>query len=560
MKLRKFIILTIFPILTASFSFAGANDKGIEYYRADLYDAAKLFFLKQTNLSPLEQAENYYFLGITYFQLNQRDSASYYYQKAIEVLPTYPFGYVGEGKMQLISGNKKVAEELFKKASNFAKKDPSVQVAIAEVYLELGDFTNAHIALGKAKNINSKFSGIYIVEGDIFMKQGKEGEAASCYSNALYFNSSDKLAYLKLAKIYQNINANVALNNLEKLIKIDPDYIPAYATIADIHRDARNYKKALDALEKFISIPGVPMLQHEYYAQLLYFTDQFEKADNQIKYVLSKDPDNLVMKRIEAYNSFGMEKYDVGLAQMKKFLEVMPEERHIFLDYTTLAQLAYKEKQNQLALDAFKKALEIDTSKYELYKEMGAIAASLKLYQEAIEYYEKYIASSQAPDALDFLNLGNANQSAAAFYIDAANIASVKTPEEFEKFENEFKRFVQRGDRAFMEVVRKRPEFHYGYVKRANITSYLDAFDNSHKRKVIGHAKQLYEEALEFLEKNNPDGARNSDILTALNYLLEYYITVEDKTNMAEYSRKILQIDAQNERAKKVLEFLKLKR
>jgi len=559
MNRTKLLILAGFSLLIATRMFAGSNEKGIEYYRAELYGAAKIFFLSQTNQSQAEQAENYYYLGQTYYQLNQVDSAAYYYQKATDVFPEYPFGYIGAGKLELKKGNIKAAEDMFKKANNFAKKNPSVQTTIAEVYVNVGDYENAQLALEKARKIDSKYSGIYLAEGDMLMKQGKVGEACARYDNAILFNSSDKVSYLKLAQVYKDINTTFALQYLDKLIELDPNYIPAYAIIGDINREEGKYKLALDAYEKFIAIPGVPMLQQERYAQLLFFTEQYPKALEQIQYVLSQDPNNLVMKRLEAYNNFRLGNYDVGYELMTEFLKEMPKERQIYQDYMYFGQLALKEKHSEVALDAFQKAIEMDSTKTDIYKEAATAAANSGLYPAAVNYYEKYLAISPAAETLDYNSYGYACYAAAAYYINPDNMASVTTPDDVADYETAFKSFVQKGDDAYTEVAKRKPDLHYGYLGRANINALLDNYDGVKTGKVVGYAKPFFEEALTVMLNNNVDGARNKDILTAYRYLVSYYAATNDTNNVIEYSKKILDIDPNDEVARKTLTLLKVK-
>ena len=553
MNRKKLLILSGFFFLVANLLFAGNNEKGIEYYRAELYDAAKIFFLGQTNQSPGEQAENQYYLGETYYQLNQVDSAAYYYQKSMTTLPEYPFGYIGAGKLALKKGDAKAADDLFKKANGFAKKDPSVQTTIAEVYTDVGDYTNAQVALDKARKVNSKYSGIYLVEGDMLMKQGKVGDACARYDNAILFNSSDKASYLKLAQVYKSINPTFALQYLDKLVAIDPNYIPAYAVYGDIYREEGKYKDALDAYEKFIAIPGVPLLQQERYAQLLFFTEQYPKALEQIQYVLSKDPNNLVMKRLEAYNNYRLENYAEGYKQMKEFLKEMPENRHIYQDYMYLGQLALKEKQPKEALEAFQKAGEMDSTKSEIFKQSATAALGAGLYPEAIKYYEKYFAvDPSAADALDYNTYGQACSYAAGSYLSSDTTMTSDA-------EAVFKNYVQKGDKAFAEVAKRKPDLQYGYMGRANINALLDKYDSDRTGKIVGYAKPLYEEAITVMQNNNADGSKNKEILTAYRYLVSYYAISNDTENVINYSKKILDIDPNDENAQKTLTLLKVK-
>ena len=570
MNRKKLLILAGIFFLIANCMFAGSNEKGIDYYRAELYGAAKIFFLAQTNQTPAEQAENYYYLGETYYQLNQEDSASYYYQKSISVFPDYPFGYVGAGKLALKKGDAKAADDLFKKANGLVKKDPSVQTTIAEAYANVGDYTNAQVSLDRARKINSKYSGIYLVEGDMLMKQGKVGDACSRYDNAILFNNADKVSYLKLAQVYKDINSDEALKYLDKLIALDPNYIPAFAVYGDIYREKAQIKNALDAYEKFISIPGVPMLQQERYAQLLYFwassnpdiaKEEFPKALAQIQYVLSKDPTNLVMKRLQAYNNFRLGNYEEGYTQMVEFLKEMPKERHIYQDYMTLGQLALKVKQPNEALDAFEKAIQMDSTKSaDIYKQSAIAASNAGLYPASVSYYQKYIAVEKDADANDYNSYATACFAAASYYIDPVNEASATTPDSIAAYEASFKNFVQKGDSAYAEVARRFPDKHFGYMGRANINSLLDKYDLDKTGKMQGYARPYFEAAIPILMNTNSDGSKNKMIIDAYRYLANYHLAVENNLPaVIDYSKKILDIDPNDEMAKKTLIALKVK-
>jgi tetratricopeptide (TPR) repeat protein len=552
-------IAGVFLFFAASV-FAENNEKGIEYYRAELYGAAKIFFLGQKNQTVTEQAENYYYLGQTYYRLNQLDSAQYYYQKAIDASVEYPFGYIGVGKLTL-KNDAKAAEELFKKANGFAKKDPSVQTTIAEVYIDAGQYDNAILALDKARKVNKNYSGIFVAEGDMLMKQAKVGDACARYDNAILFNKSDKVAYLKVAQVYKNINVSEALNYLDKLIAIDPNYIPAYAEIGDINREEGAYKKALDAYEKFIAIPGVPLLQQERYAQLLYFTDQYDKSLERIHFVLAQDPDNFVMHRIEAYNNYKLENYKLGLEQLSSLLQSTSAERHIYSDYLYLGNMYLKEKQYKEALASFLKAAELDNSKPEINKAMAEAASGSFDYENAIKYYEKYFeADGDAVVAIDYYYYGNGNFSAARLIAVPENPNEVITPEQATANDVAFNSHIEKGNKAFSEVISRLPNSYLGYLWKANLYTLVDIYIQNKTGNFEGVAKPYVEEALEFMVNHNETGARNKDIVnTCYRYLVSYYTIKEDKDAIIDYSKKILEINPNDEQSKKVLDLLKVK-
>jgi tetratricopeptide (TPR) repeat protein len=562
---RIIVSLVITFASGVTIAFADSNEKGIDLYRAELYNAAKIFFTQQTNQFPTEQAENYYYLGQTYYELQQIDSASYFYDKAVATDPDYPFGYIGQGKIILSKGDKKEAENLFKKANGLAKKDPSIQTSIAEVYIDLKLYPLAEEALDKARKIKKTYPGIYVAEGDMLAQEGKIGDACARYENAITFDKTYKVAYLKIARVYKNININEASRYLNELIAIDSDYIPAYAEIGDLYDMSSidetnvNYTKALEAYEKFISIPGVPLLQHERYARLLYFTNQYEKSLKQINLLLQQTPDNQVMSRLKAYNNYKLKNYALAVEQLTAFLQKNPEKDIIYLDYLTLAQALLKEKQTDQAIVYFIKASEAKDAKPNVYKELASAYETANNYPEAIKVYEKFFEIEPASSVFDYFYYGQDIYSAAAKYIDPEYLKAQRTPEEQAMDDADLNLYIEKGNKAFSEVINRSPDSYLGYLWKARLNSFLDAVEQSRTEKTNGVAKPFYEDALKVMLAKNEDGARNKDIIEAYLYLGSYSYVSNDKVKAIEYYTKILEINPDHEGAKVTLEALKKK-
>jgi tetratricopeptide (TPR) repeat protein len=550
---KKMLTLAIAVFACVAGVFANNNERGIDLYRAELFDAAKIFFLEPANLSPQEQAERYYYLGRVYFALGQIDLAAQNYELAVQTMPDFPFGYIGQGKLALAQGDARTADALFKKAIGLAKKDPSVQIAIANVYIEAGMNTQATAVIAAARKINKRYAGIYVAEGNMAMKANDIGKASSWFEQAILFDPTNKIAHLNLAQVYRYINPDEALRHLERLKAIDANYIPAYALIGDINRERGMYNQALAAYEKFISIPGVPLLQHERFAQLLYFTDQFERSLQEIERVLQQDPENVVMHRLRAYNNFKLENYAVALEQMSSFLQKTPVDQHIYLDYMTYGRILMANKQPELAVNAFEKAAKLDPTP-EVFRELIAAYQEMNNYPEIVRQWERLFEVEQTPGVMDFFNFGRANYQAASRFANLDYLSATISSAQRTTDDAEFQAFFDKGDAAFAEVIRLMPNSPTGYLWRAHLSSLIDLREQSAAGGVMpGAAKPFYEEALPLLLANNEGGVRNNDIITAYRYLASYYILLDDKATAGEFFKKILEIDSTNTMARDAL-------
>lgn len=551
-KILSLIIAALFPFIG---TFAAGNERGIDLYLSGFYDAAKFFFLDQKGQTGKDLAENYYFLGQTYYELQKADSAAYYYAKATEVAPEYAFGYIGEGKVALKNGDTKLAESLFKKATDQDKKNASVQTSIAESYLLFKMLPQAKDAIAKANKINKNYPDALILEGDVAMSENELGKASGFYDRALMADPNAKVAYLKAAKIYEYINPKASLEYLDKLIAIDPEYIPAYALIGDINRNQGMYAQALRAYEKIISIPGLPILQQERYAQLLYFTDQYDKSLEQINYVLTKDPNNVVMYRLRAYNSLKLENYELGTKQMEEFFNKAPQDQYIYQDYTTYGRLLIGDKKPEEAIVAFQKALALDSTKLDIYKELILAYERSKKYPEAIAEYEKLFEKEESPSLADYFNYGRAIYSAAVKYVSPEYLNASVSPEQKALNDAEFNTYLDKGNMAFNKVIESRPDFYQAFLYQARLNSLLDFIaQTGETSEMQGAAIPYYEKSLELMLASNENGSKNKEILEAYRYFGSYYYVHKEYPRALEYFKKILELQPDNTDVKQTIE------
>ena len=520
--------------------FASNNEKGIEYFRAELYDAAKIYFKNQIAQNQgIALAENYYYLGESFIAAEQLDSAAYYFQKAIQTDSEYPYSYIGEGKLALRNNNAKLADDLFKKALNLAKKDPAVPVSVAGAYIEINQYAKVEEFLDRAKKIKKNFSGIYVAEGDMLMSQEKIGDASGRYDMAIRFNADDKVAYLKKIRVYKTINTDAALELLTQLLAIDPEYIPAYAELGDTHYRRKNYTKAIEAYQKFIGIPGVPVLQLFNYASSLYFIKEYEKSLAEIHKVLANDPENLVMCRLQFYNNYELKKNALGLEQAEKFIQTRSHNDLIAQDYAYYGRLLEQANDIQGAIEAFKKALTIDEHTTDVLKDLAAAYEKEEDWPNAIIFHQKFINNDRNATQMDVLNFGR--------LLYRAGNQEATTLEDSVIFRD----YLVRADSVFTQIVEWLPDNYIGYFWRSRANVGLDP------ETTLGLAKPLYEQAMAILEASPAGAARNRDLIECYRYLGYYYYLQNNIPTAREFFQKILELDPENEAAKQFLDAIK---
>jgi tetratricopeptide (TPR) repeat protein len=497
-------------------------------------------------------AEAYYYLGEIYLDQNKADSASYAFQKSSEADPEYAYAWVGQGRLALVKNNKSEAEDLFSKASKADKKDSNIPVQIALAYGKSKMFTEANIQLEKARKINKNNPRIYVAEGDIILMQDptKAGDAAGKYENAIYFDSQCKEAYVKAARVFRTINIDVSLAKIEEVLKIDPDYTPAYLEMGETYYANGMYSKSASGYKRYMEAPGVPEEYQNKYASSLFVGKDFMGVLEQARKTLAKNPKNIHMLRLEMFTQYELKNNEAALNAAQRFFATAKPEEAAWQDYRYYGLILKAAGQDQQAITSFEQAIEKEPGQAELYKELASAYENKEDYAKAIPNYEKYLETATSLTLSDYLSFGK------CYYMLGNSV-----PVDQLDLKNSY---FQKADSLFVKIIENAPDLYQGYWWRARANAAMDPETKT------GLAKPFYEQTLEKIEASKSDPT--SVKLEAYNYLGYYYYLQYDaavrakqsKTDIEDsrvaaigYWEKVLQLDPENLGAKQALGVLK---
>ena len=217
----------------------------------------------------------------------------------------------------------------------------------------------------------------------------------------------------------------------------------------------------------------------------------------------------------------------------------------------SIEELLEELKKYDEAVGQYEKAVELDPTKTDLYKNISSVYEQKNDYKKAIGAYHKYYSSlekeKQTPD-LQF-QLGR-------LYYGAGT-----QPDSLTINVEERKQALMSADSVFQVISEAAPDSYLGNFWRARANSALDPETTQ------GLAKPFYEEVAALLESKN-DPHYNSALVECYSYLGYYYLlAIENPTLKAEakankekskeYWSKILAIDPANATAKRALDGIK---
>lgn len=431
------------------------------------------------------------------------------------------------------------AEQLIKGKN---KKNVDLLVAIGRAYLEAGKVDEASNYYDKASKANSKSPAVCIFGGDVAIAKKDAGTGCSLYEQAIYFDPKSEDAYFRLADIYRYTNPQAAIEKLVQLKQVMPTLYTVDQKLATIYYSKNQFQDAADAYANFVNTPVATEDDIVKYAFSLFLVHNFEKSLEIANLGLQKNPKNAAFNRLVMYNNTDLKHYDAAAKAADVFFASTQQSDLSYLDYMYAGHLQEQMKEYGKATESYQKALALDKSKTDLWRNVSDCYENLNDYNNAISAYEKYYSSlkeeNQTPDLLFQLGklmYGKGTQT------DNKSVSAA-----------EMKASLQSADSVFAIIAQKVPDSYLGNFWRARARFAMDEGVKT------GIAVEPYEAAIPMLMAKAQDDPRfNSLLIEAYQYIGLYYLNINKYAESKVYWNKILTLDPNHSTAKQALKSLK---
>lgn len=431
-----------------------------------------------------------FLLGTVYLQQTYQDSAKAAFQKGVTLKDGGSLNYIGLGQIDLDNGNPSGAQFNFDQALKDASKkniEPYVYVGKAFTKSENSDAKKAIAVLSKAKEFNLTDSQLLMALGDAYMLDKDQNNAYASYRSAVTSDANllrakmQQSVLLKGAKAFPEAKAG-----LEEIIANNPIFGPAYRELAETYlgmalnqNDKAKFKeltdKALPLYEKYMSLTDYSLASRMRHADFLIITKDYVSLEKEANEMKKLDKINPRILRYLGYASYENGNIDQSIDALKQYTS-NSSNKIIGRDYlylglgqlkkavTPAAVATEKPKVDdvmyKLAIDNFKKAIELDKPMANDLNEIGKGFFDQKMYKYAAGIYE--VATSN-PNSKNFLfdnfYLG------LAFYLQNTGL---KAGEKVNAEE------VKKGEIAFTKVIEKSPTTQDAHIYRARLNAMLE--------------------------------------------------------------------------------------
>lgn len=498
--------------------------------KKQFYDAVQIISPanKTASFTGKQKAAVYMKIAECYTKAKTKDltEANNLLNKALKEDPNNPeiFILIGDVTLEQNPGEASKAIQHYKKAYDMDKKSAKALLRIGQLYNRARNLTEAVNNYDEAIKADPSFAPAYREKAEAFYR-GKQYETAiKNYKMYLDLNTGSLSARVRYASfLYLSKKYNESIAEILEIQKTNSSIPFLYRLLAYSYYETGSGNQSITiGMDKANAekIAGKPKSvnatttkdgsseQWVYDNAYLYFDNGKLTAIQTTK-----------SAGLPSSGSSGLGKYADGLIAMEQFLSKASEKKILASDYEYYGKLLSKTGNDSLAIEKLKLAITRDTSKIELWSELGSSYLKAKKYPEAIEAYTKKISSGKGVDANDHYNLGRSY-----FY-----------SKQFGK-----------ADTAFIQITVAQPELPTGYLWRGKANAQLDP--DSKK----GLAKPHYEM---YLSKIKPEESEKykKDMIPAYEYLGYHSMLQKEYGNAKCFYQKLAALDPANKKAKEAL-------
>jgi tetratricopeptide (TPR) repeat protein len=548
---KKLLIILCFLLPLFSPLRSQSIEKGIWYIGQKQYESAEKIFRSILQNDPSDSKALYY-LGKVYDLSGNPDSAEICYQQGTMTDEKYPFNFLGLGKMELNKSNRVEWIKFYDKGRKLSNNLFEYNLEAGEVCLSTTtqNFDLSDKYLEEAKEENAKDCRLLVCLGNLYLVSKSPGDAVNEYERAIYYNNYCIQAYVKLGEIYAKANDyRDGINEFNQAIELDSTQILAYKERGDLYYTFGKYEEAKADYEIYMRRSDNSIEDKERYAFILFFSKNYRQARELVDQVIQKDPGNTVMYRVGAYIDFENGDFQNALINMEYFFKHHDTSKFISLDYIYYGHLLLKTGQDSLGTLQLETALKMDSTKTELYEEIGKSYSKQKKYLKAIEYYEKMLTLKSSNQSNIYYQIGR------NYYFMAED--SLLVSDSLYKAQ-----LYHKADSCFEIMSLHSPDSYIGFIWSGRSLSRLDPETTE------GLARPAYEKAMMLLESG--DASKTPKLLIeCYRYFAFYHYVLADKllqANAAEaktemknsinYWTKILNLDPSDQQAQTALQNL----
>jgi tetratricopeptide (TPR) repeat protein len=363
------------------------NEEGRKALEAQKYEEAAQNFSKAIAADATDYTAHFH-LALAESMLKKDAEAIAEYKKVLELKPDLYEAQLNLGILLLRQKQAEASVPYLQQAADKKPKEYRPRFYLAEALLAAGDNGKAEENYKAAGEINPKSPGVELGLAHAAVRQNRLGEAAPHFRKASELDPSYKDALLELASLYEKDHqADQAI----AIYREFPENAGAQERMGALLLENKKYADAIPGLEQAYQKDPTPA-NRVALAAAYQFNRQFDKAAPLFAQAVAGDPENYDVRMMYARVLRDLKKFPDSAQQFAEAVKRKPASREAWND---LAAMLYLTENFPQALGALDRARQLgeDTPANDYFH--AIIYDKLRDLKPALEYYQKFLASSQ---------------------------------------------------------------------------------------------------------------------------------------------------------------------
>jgi tetratricopeptide (TPR) repeat protein len=371
------------------------NNLGNRLFDLERYEEAEAAYRKAIELDP-NYASPHNGLGSLLRRLKRYEEAEAAYRKAIELDPNYAMARNNQGSLLSDLERYEEAEVAYRKAIEL---DPNLVMAhnnLGSLLSVLERYEEAEVAYRKAIELDPNYAMAHNHLGDLLAVLERYEEAEAACAKAIELNPEYADACVDQGRIlYLQNKISQCIEAFEKAIEIEPDNPTAHNNLGFVlGGQGENYDESIRELTHALELGHTPSITYNNLGYIFLRRKEYARAEDSLEDALEEGQGETVILRVAFYQNtyvlidedpfpkefLGEEAVaycnlatvfaeqghmDLALEMGKEAIDSCPESP---LGYRAIGHIYLETDDFNRALEAFNKALELDSENEEIHK------------------------------------------------------------------------------------------------------------------------------------------------------------------------------------------------
>ena len=363
---------------------------------------ARIFITKAKNLSPNDSKVSL-LAGNLLNELNEPKNAIKSYEEGLKKDPNNSALIYNVALTKFKQGDIDNATLDFKRAASLGNGKISLDsyLYLGSIYFDKKDFNRSEQFFKQAVDLVPNSPKYLYNLSKVLFLQGKKQESLMYLKKSLISNVRDPVVYQSISFLALELgNYTLAIDSLEKGLRIKPDQIDLLFSIAELYKKKGDYLAAENSYQRIVELtPGDTFTQKALLdlSNLYQEIDRFGDSEEVLKKIIE-----INLRNDNAYYNLGVvyeyfQKFDLALKNWQKALEINPNN----LNATeSMADYYYKNFLYEKAENGYTSILKKNKNKFDVYLKLADVYLKQNRFVESQAVFQKIIEISKEQNYL----------------------------------------------------------------------------------------------------------------------------------------------------------------